>query len=112
VNSENNEFDGGSDLGSPKEAEQKIAAAVHDAKEKVSDSVESAELTAEELGDAAARKFAAIRTKLREGAEKVRDNARDLRENAGERLKTYPIASVGVAFLAGVAIASLIRRRA
>ena len=112
MNNERNEGPVKSNLDALKEAELKIEAKVAAAEDTLSDAADAAEETAEDVADDVRSRFARVETRVRAASERVRQNVQNLRDDAGERLKTYPFASVGVAFVAGLALASLFRRRA
>jgi ElaB/YqjD/DUF883 family membrane-anchored ribosome-binding protein len=55
-------------------------------------------------------RLASLKTQLRERSERVLANARDLGDVASNQMRSHPLAAFGVAFVAGIVIARLLRR--
>lgn len=92
------------------QTEQEIETAAVAAASKVADAAARTEDAAAETAGEATAKFVSVDKKIREAGDRIRLNARDLGEAAGEKLQAHPVLSVGVAFVAGIALASLLRR--
>lgn len=73
-------------------------------------SIDAAEETLDESIDGFKARLMALETRLREGGERVLADARDLGGAASKRMRSHPLATFGVAFMAGVAVARMLRR--
>jgi len=73
--------------------------------------------TTEEIGEAATRftqrlreNSAILQEDLREAGERLGAGARQFGDAASEQIRAHPLAAFGIAFVAGVALARLLRR--
>ncbi|MGH8042105.1 MAG: hypothetical protein ACREPN_08695 [Rudaea sp.] len=78
---------------------KKLHNGIHAAEEKLDDSV-----------DAFSARLIGLETQLRKVGERLLENARELGGSAGEQMRTHPLATFGVAFVAGITVARLLRR--
>jgi ElaB/YqjD/DUF883 family membrane-anchored ribosome-binding protein len=79
-------------------------AAVHDGANGSSDS-----RTRDDI-DAAAERLEALEEQLRDAGERMLESARTLTAAASKQMQTHPLTAFGVAFVAGLAVARLLRR--
>jgi ElaB/YqjD/DUF883 family membrane-anchored ribosome-binding protein len=91
-------------------SERTIKSAAADAAGKIHDGVNAAEDKLDESVDAMSSRLASLEAQLRDTGERLLANAKELSETAGNQMRTHPLAAFGVAFVAGIAVARLLRR--
>lgn len=65
---------------------------------------------ADRLAEAAGERLADLEQQLRDAGDRLRDGARELASVASEQMRQRPLLAFGVAFLAGMTVARLLRR--
>jgi ElaB/YqjD/DUF883 family membrane-anchored ribosome-binding protein len=63
-----------------------------------------------EASESAAEEVAELEQRLRDTADSIKDSARALGDLASKQIQLHPLASFGIAFLAGLTAAKLLRR--
>jgi ElaB/YqjD/DUF883 family membrane-anchored ribosome-binding protein len=84
----------------------KVARAQVEIAETASDAANKVDAAADELSSG----FEAAEAKIRDSAERLLETMREFTGAAGNQLKAHPLAAFGVAFVAGIAVARLLRR--
>jgi len=64
----------------------------------------------DESADAISTRLATLEAELRESGDRLLTGAKEIVEATRDRARTHPIAAVGAAFVAGMAVARLLRR--
>lgn len=86
-----------------KSSVDEVAAHLHNgvdaAQEKIDDNI-----------DATAERFATLEKQLRQAGDLLLENARTLSAEATKQVRLHPLAAFGVAFVAGITVAKLLRR--
>jgi ElaB/YqjD/DUF883 family membrane-anchored ribosome-binding protein len=90
--------------------ERTIKATAADAAGKIHNGVNAAEEKLDESVDAVSTRLESLEAQLRDSGERLLANAKELSETAGKQMRTHPLAAFGVAFVAGIAVARLLRR--
>ena len=72
--------------------------------------VDATEDKLDESVDAVSSRLTSLEAQLRDTGERLLANAKELSETAGKQMRTHPLAAFGVAFVAGIAVARLLRR--
>ena len=73
--------------------------------------VDAAEDRVDEAIDSFGDRLAALEAKWREHGEELLASAREIGSVAGKQVRAHPVAAFGVAFVAGMLAAKLLRRR-
>lgn len=81
-----------------------------DAAASIHNGVENAEQQLDENIDALSERIAELEKQLRQTGELLLENAKILSGSASKQIQLHPLAAFGVAFLAGMTIAKLLRR--
>jgi ElaB/YqjD/DUF883 family membrane-anchored ribosome-binding protein len=81
-----------------------------DTAERIHNGVDAAEDRLDENIDAFAARLASLERQLRQTGDLLLKNAKELGGSASKQVQLHPLAAFGVAFLAGVTIAKLLRR--
>ena len=90
--------------------EKIIKSATADAADKIHNGVDVTEEKIDESVDAFSARLASIEAQLRDSGDRLLANAREISEVASKQMRTHPLAAFGVAFVAGIAVARLLRR--
>jgi ElaB/YqjD/DUF883 family membrane-anchored ribosome-binding protein len=90
--------------------ERTIKSAAADVADKIHNGVNAAEDKLDESVDSVSTRLASLEAQLRDTGERLLANAKELSETAGNQMRTHPLAAFGVAFVAGIAVARLLRR--
>ncbi len=88
---------------SVKSSVEEVAAKAHNGVDAVEEAIE------ENLG-AFSDRLKGLEQQLRQAGDRLLDNAKTLSAEAGKQTKLHPLAALGVAFVAGVTVAKLLRR--
>jgi ElaB/YqjD/DUF883 family membrane-anchored ribosome-binding protein len=91
-------------------SERTIKSAAADAAAKIHNGVNAAEDKLDESVDAVNSRLESLEAQLRDTGERLLANAKELSETASKQMRTHPLAAFGVAFVAGIAVARLLRR--
>jgi ElaB/YqjD/DUF883 family membrane-anchored ribosome-binding protein len=91
-------------------SERTIKAVAADTADKIHNGVNAAEDKLDDSVDAVSIRLASLEAQLRDTGERLLANAKELGETAGKQMRTHPLAAFGVAFVAGIAVARLLRR--
>ncbi len=91
-------------------SERIIKSAAADTAAKIHNGVDQAEDTVDETVDAFSERLASLEAQLRENGERLLASAKQLSGIAEKQVRTHPLAAFGVAFVAGIAVARLLRR--
>jgi ElaB/YqjD/DUF883 family membrane-anchored ribosome-binding protein len=91
-------------------AEKAVKSAAAEAAHKLHNGVNAAEENLDESVDAFSSRIASLEAQLRDTGERLLASAKDLGDVAGKQVRTHPLAAFGVAFVAGIAVARLLRR--
>jgi ElaB/YqjD/DUF883 family membrane-anchored ribosome-binding protein len=91
-------------------AEKIVKSAAANAADKLHNGVNAAEEKVDASADAVSARLAWLEAQLRENGERLLANAKELSGAAGKQVRTHPLAAFGVAFVAGIAVARLLRR--
>jgi ElaB/YqjD/DUF883 family membrane-anchored ribosome-binding protein len=87
-----------------------VKSTLDEAAERIHNGVDAAEDRLDENIDAFAARLATLEKQLRQTGDLLLKNAKELGGSASKQVQTHPLAAFGVAFLAGVTIAKLLRR--
>jgi ElaB/YqjD/DUF883 family membrane-anchored ribosome-binding protein len=90
--------------------ENMIKAKVADAADKLHNGVDTTEEQIDESVDAFSSRLAALEAQLRDSGERLLASAKEMSGIASTQMRTHPLAAFGVAFVAGIAVARLLRR--
>jgi ElaB/YqjD/DUF883 family membrane-anchored ribosome-binding protein len=90
--------------------ERSIKSAAANAADKIHNGVDAAEEKLDDSVDAVSTRLTSLEAQLRETGDRLLANAKELSETAGKQMRTHPLAAFGVAFVAGIAVARLLRR--
>jgi ElaB/YqjD/DUF883 family membrane-anchored ribosome-binding protein len=91
-------------------SERIIKSVAADTAAKIHNGVDQAEDTVDETVDAFSERLASLEEQLRENGERLLASAKQLSAVAEKQVRTHPLAAFGVAFVAGIAVARLLRR--
>lgn len=91
-------------------SERIIKSTAADTADKIHNGVNAAEEKLDETVDAVSTRLASLEAQLRDTGERLLANAKELSHTAGNQMRTHPLAAFGVAFVAGIAVARLLRR--
>lgn len=90
--------------------EREIRKSAAEVAKKLHNGIDAGEATLDDSVEAFSARLASLETRLRHTGERLLDNARELGGSAGKQMRTHPLATFGVAFVAGIAVARLLRR--
>ena len=90
--------------------EKYIKSTAADAADKIHNGVDATEEKIDESVDAFSARLASLEAQLRASGDRLLANAKELGDVAGKQVRTHPLAAFGVAFVAGIAVARLLRR--
>ena len=90
--------------------EKIIKSAAADAADKIHNGVDTAEEKIDESVDAVSARLKSLEAQLRDSGERLLASAKEISESAEKQMRTHPLAAFGVAFVAGIAVARLLRR--
>jgi ElaB/YqjD/DUF883 family membrane-anchored ribosome-binding protein len=90
--------------------ENMIKAKVADAADKLHNGVDTTEEQIDASVDAFSSRLAALEAQLRDSGERLLASAKEMSGIASTQMRTHPLAAFGVAFVAGIAVARLLRR--
>jgi ElaB/YqjD/DUF883 family membrane-anchored ribosome-binding protein len=91
-------------------SEKIIKTAAADAAAKIHNGVDQAEDTVDDSVDAFSARLELLETQLRDSGERLLASAKQMSSLAEKQVRTHPVAAFGVAFVAGIAVARLLRR--
>ncbi|MDR3386082.1 MAG: hypothetical protein P4L92_03445 [Rudaea sp.] len=84
--------------------------AAAEAANKIHNGVDQAEDAVDESVDAFSARLASLEAQLRDSGERLLASAKQMSGLAEKQVRTHPLAAFGVAFVAGIAVARLLRR--
>lgn len=87
-----------------------IKSTTADAADYLHNGVDATEEKIDASVDAFSSRLASLETYLRENGDRLLNNAKELSGSAGTQMRTHPLAAFGMAFVAGIAVARLLRR--
>ena len=87
-----------------------IKAKAADVADKLHNGVDATEEQLDESVDAFSARLASLETQLRDSGERLLASAKQMSGIASTQMRTHPLAAFGVAFVAGIAVARLLRR--
>lgn len=90
--------------------ENTVKSTVGYATDKIHHGVNTTEETIDESVNAVGARLASIETFLRDSSERLLSNAKEMSGFAEKQLRIHPLAALGVAVAAGIAVARLMRR--
>ena len=90
--------------------ENDVQSSVDYAADKTHSAVDATEEKVHESVDAVSARLASIETLLRDNGERLLASAKEMSRFAEKQLRIHPLATLGVAVIAGMAIARLTRR--
>ncbi|HZP64894.1 MAG TPA: hypothetical protein VFB32_01175 [Rudaea sp.] len=90
--------------------EKSVKDTARDVADKVHNGVDAAEEKLDETVEAFGARLAQIETLLRENGERLLASAKEIGDVASKQVRTYPLAAFGIAFVAGIALARMLRR--
>lgn len=90
--------------------EKTIKSAAAEAAGKIHNGVDVAEDTVDASVDVASARLAALEAQLRDTGERLLASAKEISAAAGTQMRTHPLAAFGVAFVAGITVARMLRR--
>jgi len=90
--------------------ERSVKSAAAEAADTIHNGVDATEDKLDESVDAVSSRLTSLEAQLRDTGERLLANAKELSETAGKQMRTHPLAAFGVAFVAGIAVARLLRR--
>jgi ElaB/YqjD/DUF883 family membrane-anchored ribosome-binding protein len=90
--------------------EKIIKSSAANAADKLHNGVDAAEEKVDESVDAISARLASLEAQLRENGERLLASAKEISELASQQMRTHPLAAFGVAFVAGIAVARMLRR--
>lgn len=90
--------------------ERSIKSSAADIAEKLHDGINGAEDKLDDSVAAFSARLAGMETQLRDVGERLLANAKELSGSAGKQMRSHPLATFGMAFVAGIAVARLLRR--
>lgn len=88
----------------------KIHNGTAEAASRIHDSVDAAEERVDDAVDSLSARLASLEAKWREHGEELLESAREIGDVAGKQVRAHPVAAFGVAFVAGMVVAKLMRR--
>jgi len=91
-------------------AERTIKDAAAEAATKIHNGVDAAEEQVDATVDTLSARLAALEAQWREHADDLLAGAREIGDVAGKQVRAHPVAAFGVAFVAGMIVAKLLRR--
>jgi ElaB/YqjD/DUF883 family membrane-anchored ribosome-binding protein len=92
------------------ENEKIIKSTAAKAADKIHNGVDATEAKLDESVDAVSARLESLEAQLRDSGERLLAGAKEISEAAGKQMRTHPLAAFGVAFVAGIAVARLLRR--
>ena len=90
--------------------ENMIKTKVANATDKLRNGVDTTEEKIDESVDALGARLASLEAQLRDSGERLLASAKEMSGLASTQMRTHPLAAFGVAFVAGIAVARLLRR--
>jgi ElaB/YqjD/DUF883 family membrane-anchored ribosome-binding protein len=90
--------------------ENSVKSSAAQAADRIHNGVDAAEETIDESVDGFSARLALLEAQLRDSGERLLANAKQLSDVAGKQVRTHPVAAFGVAFVAGIVVARLLRR--
>lgn len=90
--------------------ENTIKSSVAYAADKIHNGVKATDENIDASVNAVGARLASLEVLLRDNGERLLSSAKELSELAGKQLRIHPLAAFGVAIVAGMAVARLIRR--
>ena len=90
--------------------EKIIKSSAANAADKLHNGVDAAEEKVDESVDAISARLASLEAQLRENGERLLASAKEISGLASQQMRTHPLAAFGVAFVAGIAVARMLRR--
>ncbi|MEO8957832.1 MAG: hypothetical protein ABI304_02735 [Rudaea sp.] len=90
--------------------EKATKATIHSAADKLHNGINVADEKLDDAVDAFSTRLASLEGRLREYGEQFLSSAKDVSKTARKHATTHPLAAFGVAFIAGVTVARLLRR--
>jgi ElaB/YqjD/DUF883 family membrane-anchored ribosome-binding protein len=90
--------------------ENSVKSSAAQAADRIHNGVDAAEETIDESVDGFSARLALLEAQLRDSGERLLANAKQLSDVAGKHVRTHPVAAFGVAFVAGIVVARLLRR--
>src|ERR1700736_4686673 len=97
-------------MGETMKTENTIKTKVADAADKLHNGVDKTEEKIDESVDEFSTRLASLEAQLRESGERLLASAKEMSGLASTQMRTHPLAAFGVAFVAGIAVARLLRR--
>ena len=91
-------------------SDQIIKSTAADAADKIRNGVDATEEKLDESVDAFSARLSSLEAQLRDSGERLLASAKEMSGLAGKQMQTHPLAAFGVAFVAGIAVARLLRR--
>lgn len=90
--------------------EKIVKSAAANAADRLHNGVDTAEEKIDESVDALGARLESLEAQLRESGERLLASAKEMSGLASQQMRTHPLAAFGVAFVAGIAVARLLRR--
>jgi len=90
--------------------EKIIKSTAANAAERLHNGVDAAEEKLDESVAAFSARLASLEAQLRDSGERLLISAKEMSNLAGKQMRTHPLTAFGVAFVAGIAVARLLRR--
>lgn len=87
-----------------------VKAKIHKSAEQIETGVESAAQKLADSADTIARKSDELHDDMAEMAKTLRENTKGFADDAAKRVREHPLASFGLAFVAGILVARALRR--
>jgi ElaB/YqjD/DUF883 family membrane-anchored ribosome-binding protein len=87
-----------------------VKSTVGDAADRIHNGVDAAEDKLDENIDAFSERLVLLEKQLRQTSDLLLKNAKELGGSASKQIQMHPLAAFGVAFVAGVTLARLLRR--
>ena len=90
--------------------ETMIKSKVAETADKLHNGVDTTEEHLDESVDAFSERLASLEAQLRDSGERLLASAKEVSGLASKQMRSHPLAAFGVAFVAGIAVARLLRR--
>ncbi len=90
--------------------ERTVKSSVDEVAARLHNGVDAAQEKIDDNIDATAERFATLEKQLRQAGDLLLDNAKTLSAEATKQVRLHPLAAFGVAFVAGITVAKLLRR--
>jgi len=90
--------------------ERTVKSSVDEVAARLHNGVDAAQEKIDDNIDATAERFAALEKQLRQAGDLLLENAKTLSVEATKQVRLHPLAAFGVAFVAGITVAKLLRR--